>query len=299
MKRPFDKPGTSHSQQIELLRQRGMVVSDPAEAEHCLRHVHYYRLGAYWLPFEASHATHRFREGTRFGDVWNLYVFDRELRLLVMDAIERVEVSVRSSWAYEMGHRHGPHSHLAPELAARRDRWEENLASLRDEVDRSHETFIEHLRAKYAEELPPVWAVCEVMSLGQLSRWYGNLRPMPTRRAIADCFGFDERVLAQLLHHLTHVRNVCAHHGRLWNREFTITPTLPRTKPAGVQKQLVPGSRRLYNTLALLAYALEVVAPGSTWRGRLVALIARHGVAAAEMGFPEGWRQFDLWDEVS
>jgi len=296
MKRPFDKPATTYTQQIELLQRRGMVVKDAAEAEHCLRHVHYYRLGAYWLPFEADHATHRFREGTRFEDVWNLYVFDRELRLLVMDAVERVEVAVRSRWAYEMAHRHGPHSHLDRELASKRNLWEQNLETLRDEVTRSHETFIRHLRETYSEVLPPIWAVCEVMSLGQLSRWYNNLRPMPTRRAIAECFGFDEKVLERFLHHLTHVRNVCAHHGRLWNREFTITPRLPRTKPEGLHRQLVPNSRRLYNTLVLLCHSLEIVSPGSSWRHRVIGLIDQHHIAAAEMGFPLGWRGLPAWE---
>jgi len=296
MKRPFDKPATTYAQQIELLRQRGMVISDAAKAEHCLRHVHYYRLCAYWLPFEADHASHQFREGTRFEDVWNLYVFDRELRLLVMDAIERVEVAVRSHWAYEMGHRHGPHSYLDHEVAASRDRWEQNLTTLREEVTRSDERFIRHLLATYSEELPPVWAVCEVMSLGQLSRWYNNLKSMPTRRAIAECFGFDEKVLERFLHHLTHVRNLCAHHGRLWNREFTITPRLPRTKPLGLYQQLVPGSRRLYNTLVLLGHSLDIVSPDSSWRGRLIGLITQHGITTAEMGFPPGWPELPIWE---
>lgn len=297
MKRPFDKPATTYAQQIELLRRRGMDISDPAKAEHCLRHVHYYRLCAYWLPFEADHATHRFREGTRFEDVWNLYVFDRELRLLVMDAIERVEVAVRGRWAYEMAHRHGPHSHLDREFASNEGLWEQNLETLRDEVTRSRETFIRHLKETYSEILPPIWAVCEVMSLGQLSRWFGNLRPMATRTAIAAAFDVDQSVLAGLLHHLTHVRNVCAHHNRLWNREFTITPELPRTKPRGLASQLARSSRRLYNTLALLSHALSIVSPKSHWRTNLVGLISRHGIDVEEMGFPTEWKEYSLWQE--
>lgn len=75
------------------------------------------------------------------------------------------------------------------------------------------------------------------MSLGQLSRWYDNLKPMPTRRAIADVYGVDEKVLGSWLRHISLVCNTCAHHSRLWNREFTITPRLPRSRPAG----LAPG----------------------------------------------------------
>lgn len=222
-----------------------MRIDDPASAEFYLQHLNYYRLSAYWLPFEATHNPHEFRPGTRFDDVLNLYVFDRNLRLLVLDAIERIEVSVRGQWAYQLAHHHGPHAHLDISLAARPYLWEINIAKLRQEVERSDEVFIKHLQNNYSEPLPPVWAVCEVMSLGLLSRWYGNLKPMQTRRAIASTYGLDEKVLGSWLHHLAMVRNTCAHHSRLWNREFTITPLLPRSKPASLTPQFHIGSRKL------------------------------------------------------
>ena len=117
MKRPFSKPATTYTQQVALLQQRGMITENPAEAEFYLQHLNYYRLSAYWLPFEANHTTHQFKPETRFTDVLNNYIFDRELRLLLLDAIERVEVSVRGQWAYQIAHRHGPHAHLDVSLA--------------------------------------------------------------------------------------------------------------------------------------------------------------------------------------
>ena len=99
-KEPFPKKALTFPAQVNLLRSRGMVVDDEAEAEFYLRHLNYYRLSAYWLPFEADHATHCFKPETNFRQVLNLYVFDRELRLLVIDALERLEVSVRTQWAY-------------------------------------------------------------------------------------------------------------------------------------------------------------------------------------------------------
>lgn len=119
MKRPFTKSAITYAQQVALLQQRGMVIDDPAEAEFYLQHLNYYRLSAYWLPFEIDHASHTFRPGTRFAEVLNIYIFDRELRLLLLDAIERIEVSVRGQWAYQIAHRHGSHAHLDPELARR------------------------------------------------------------------------------------------------------------------------------------------------------------------------------------
>lgn len=298
MKIPFSKPATSYTQQVNQLQQRGMEFDDPKQAEFYLQHLNYYRLGAYWLPFEANHGSHTFRPGTRFSDVLNLYLFDRELRLLVLDAIERVEVSVRSQWAYQLAHLHGPHAHLDDALAFNSHRWQSNLNKLQEEVNRSDETFIKHLISHYIEELPPVWAVCEVMSLGLLSRWYNNLKPMPTRRAIAAVYRVDEKVLASWLHHLALVRNTCAHHSRLWNREFTITPLLPRNKPAGLSAQCRNESRKLYNTLVILLYFMDTIAPHHHWRTRLKDLIARHGSVVTSMDFPADWQNLPIWQDA-
>ena len=295
MKRPFTKPATTYAEQVALLQERGMSVEDPAEVEFYLRHLNYYRLGAYWLPFEEDHAAHRFLPGTKFSDVLNLYIFDRELRLLILDAIERIEVSVRSQWAYQMAHQHGTHAHLDRTLAHNSRHWQFNLEKLEKEVERSDETFIQHLTQTYCEALPPVWAVCEVMSLGLLSRWYGNLRPMPTRRAIASVYGIDQRVMESWLHHLTFIRNTCAHHSRLWNREFTITPELPRSKPSQLVGEFVGGSRKLYNTLTILLYFMDIIAPQHHWRWRLKELIAGHAIPVGAMGFPEDWEARAIW----
>lgn len=294
---PFTKPPLSYSEQVRQLSDRGLKIPDPARAEFYLQHLNYYRLCAYWLPFEEDHSSHRFRNGATFEDVLNLYVFDREFRLLVLDAIERVEVSVRGQWAYRMAHLHGPHAHLDPALAFDPKHFERNRDGLFKEVERSDELFIRHLRERYSEDLPPIWAVCEVMSLGLLSRWYRNLRPKPTRRAIAEVYHVDDVVLGSWLHHLTVVRNICAHHGRLWNREFTVLPKLPFTKPSELPGQFNPGSRRIYNTLVILLYCLNIVAPGHSWRTQLSALIHRCSIPVDAMGFPEDWRSRELWRE--
>ena len=295
MKRPFTKPATTYAEQVAKLQERGMVIDDPERAAFYLQHLNYYRLGAYWLPFEDDHGSHSFKPGTRFDDVLNLYVFDRELRLLLLDAIERIEVSVRGQWAYQMAHRHGTHSHLDDALAHKSWRWQSNLEKLTKEVGRSDETFIQHLTKTYTEPLPPVWAVCEVMSLGLLSRWYGNLKPMPTRRAIASIYGIDQRVMESWLHHLTYIRNTCAHHSRLWNRDFTITPELPLSKPAHLVKEFVPGSRKLYNTLVIVLHFMDIIAPSHHWRTRFKGLVSSHGIPTKAMDFPADWEAQAIW----
>lgn len=298
----FTKPPLTLDQQLDQLMARGMQCADRAQAIHYLGHLNYYRLGAYWLPFEADHATHTFKAGTRFEDVLNLYVFDRELRLLVLDAIERIEVSIRTGWAYALAHRYGPHAHLDAGLFKQPPKWDHALQAqkLEDEARKSHETFIQHYYGKYQEPLPPLWAVVELMTLGQLSKWYGNLRQGSDRNAIARRYDMDEINLTSFLHHLSTVRNLCAHHSRLWNREFTFAFRLPSHRPAALVASLnAHDGRRIYNTLTTLAWLLDCISPAHHWKKRLRALLALHGVDPKPMGFPTGWDETVVWREAA
>lgn len=292
----FDKPPKTVDEQIELLRSRGMVIHDHERARHYLTHINYYRLTAYWLPFEADHSRHTFEPGTTFDQVLNLYVFDREFRLLLLDAIERVEVSVRTQWAYYMAHQYGPHGYLDPNYAVRADWHERNLASLRNEVQRSDEDFIRHYRRTYTDpELPPVWSACEVMSLGLLSRWIKQLRKSDRAR-VAAVYRLDEQVFAAFIEHLTYVRNLCAHHSRVWNRRMIKTMQLPRSKPAELPPNInYSEQRRIYNTLVLLKYLLDIVSPRHSWDERLFGLIQEHDIQPTNMGFPDDYAFRPIW----
>jgi len=292
----FAKPALTLDEQLDRLIERGMVIDDRDAARYYLAHLNYYRLGAYWLPFEAEHASHQFSPGTTFEAVLSLYVFDRELRLLVLDAIERIEVSVRTRWAYTMAHRYGPHCHLQRELFKPEWRYDEHVARLRADVAASQETFIRHLRETYDEALPPIWALVEIMSFGQLSKWFSNTLRRRDRNEVALEYGIDEVNLTSFLHHLTTVRNLCAHHSRLWNREFTFTFRLPAGRPVELVRSVEGRTeRKLYNTVTALAYMLDRVSPRHHWRDRLVALLEQHRIDPTAMGFPPDWRDRPVW----
>lgn len=298
----FSKPPLSFADQRDLLKRRGMAITDEAKALGCLGHLNYYRLRAYWLgmegPKDAASGDHCFKPGTSFEDALALYVFDRKLRLLLMDAIERVEVSVRTRWANHLAVAHGAHAYLDASLFHDPTQHAKSLDQLREEIARSKETFIEHYRTTYTDPpLPPVWAACEVMSFGQLSRWAGNLKHRKDRQAIASAYGLDAQVLTSFLHHLATVRNLCAHHARLWNRRFTFTLRIPRGLPPEIQACFNPAAdRNLYNTLALLAWMLHAVSPGSSWAGRVKQLLQDTPlVDPAAMGFPPKWEGLALW----
>ena len=291
----FTKPPKSFDEQIDLLIERGMAITDRDRAKRYLGHLNYYRLAAYWLPYEQDHPTHQFKPGTDFNLILEHYIFDRELRLLVMDALERVEVSLRTRWAYHLAHAYGPHAHLQENLFKENWNYAENISALKETVGRSSEIFIRHF-SKYDEELPPLWVVCEVMTLGQLSKWYANLRHGSDRNAIARTYDLDEVNLTSFLHHLSIVRNHCAHHARLWNRLFPFAWKLPRKRPADLQENFNPtDGKHLYNTLVMLAYLMDSINQ-NTWKQRLTNLFVKHPqVRAQAMGFPDDWQARPIW----
>lgn len=296
---PYAKPALDLNQQVQQLRARGMVIADELLAKHYLSHINYYRLAAYWLPFEVDHDTHQLPPSITFEQVLDRYVFDRELRLLLIDAIERIEVAVRTQYAYQLGHAHGAHVLLNASLfQPKRGRWSysTNRQQLEQDVINSKETFIQHLRGKYSEALPPVWAAVEIMTLGQLSKWYANLKHRADRNRVARAFDMDETNLASFLHHLAVVRNLCAHHSRVWNRELAFTFKLPKHRPATVLGSLnVASPKKLYNTLVILGYLLDSVSPGHHWKSRLQQLIQAHRIPTDQMGFPAHWQGQPFW----
>ncbi len=336
----YDKPALSIAEQVERLKERGLICPDDQRVRHYLAHIGYYRLSAYWLPFEElpppptdqqphKRRTHRFRPGTTFDQVLSLYIFDRQLRLLVMEAFERIEIAVRTAWAHTLATRHrNPHAHLDATLF--KCPWEHAsaIARMAKQLKGSQETFVVHYRQHYETPfLPPIWAVVETLSLGSLSHWVAATKDNSVKQEIAKQLNLPTaQVLESVLHALTPMRNVCAHHGRLWNRRLTLQ--LPRIKrlqkqmvfdsiaapksgtptdPHRQSEQSVPASgtttqqqpaREIYNYLFIIAHLIRSISPGSSWPQRLKEHIQQARPAQQKaMGFPDDWEHRPIWQD--
>jgi abortive infection bacteriophage resistance protein len=292
------KEAKTFDQQLDILAGRGLEIECRVLALRHLTSANYFRLTGYRHPFLETGAD-TFRPGTTFAQLWELYRFDHRLRLLLMDAIERCEIAFRTRWAYELAHRYGPHAYENAGLHRVARIHASSLEKIDQEISRSHEDFLQPYRKGKISGRPPIWMICEVMSLGLLSNSCRNLKAAADRRAIAAPFGLDESVFTSFLHHLTLVRNFCAHHSRIWNRRFTITFQLPQTKPAALSSQLnKTADRLLYNTLALLAWCLDQIEPENAWASRVSELLDTAPLdAPAQMGFPANWRSLPIWSK--
>lgn len=285
-----------------------MDIDDADTAMQWLETVGYYRLSAYWLPFELPPEgelvrSKTFRPKTTLKAVTDLYVFDRRLRVLVLEAIERVEVHVRSRWTYHMSHAHGTHAHLEYRQFSSGLNHAEQLVRLARSVDKSEETFIKHFKKKYTEpHSPPLWQATELMTLGELSKWFQATKDNSVKSRVGYDLGLPTiEIVESVLQVLSYVRNICAHHGRLWNRETV--KRLPKIKRFAEDLVFTKDSKnkdvcdnRLYNVLAVLLHLIDRQATDSSFRERLRALIEeRSEDERRSMGFPGDWQTRPIW----
>ncbi len=295
-----NKPPKTYLEQLEILKNRGMDVKDEGKAIHILEHHNYYRLSAYRFPFVEKSNPDRYLPGTTFEDLWSLYCFDRGLRQLVNEACKRVEISVRARWAYVLGHAYRPQAYKDPANFRDHPLHTRQLATLDEELNRSDEVFVTHYRNKYGMNRPPIWAACEVMSFGLLSRFYTNIRRDRDKKQIAQTYQLSIDSLKSLLEHTVYLRNLCAHHSRLWNRRFTVTVALPTSRPPALIPNFSPTQdRRLYNSLVLLIHMLQIIEPDSHWPLRLMDHIRRlDPKLIPNMGFPTDWQLLPIWQGI-
>jgi abortive infection bacteriophage resistance protein len=286
----YSKPALIYADQLALLISRKLTCGDRTRALEWLQRVGYYRLSAYFLPFRDP-GTGNFRAGVTLDEIVNLYKFDCGLRLLTLQALDRIEVGVRASITYQLAHALGVYGYADPANFNPAYDHAGFLRIIQREENRSAEVFVEHYRTKYTSETHlPIWMATEIISFGALSQMYANLRKK-LRKQIAHEFKQPEPVFVSWLHALTAIRNSCAHHARLWNRELAVKPELPNAwKAQGI------GNRRFYTIALIIQALLNQVSPGSRWKERLKAHIDGFpGVDISHMHFPSDWKGHSPW----
>jgi len=313
----YGKPAVSIDEHLEILRRRGLGIPDEGRARHCLANISYFRLSAYTRPFyRPNQSEHVFLEGTGFEDVLSLYVFDRELRLLLLDAIERLEVALRAQLTNTLAEHHGPHGYLDRAVFDTRYRHDWLVDKLETEARaRDVEAFLAHYRTKYrsAPPQPPIWMALELLTFKEVSTLFANLRQAQDTQRIEAHFSWRFALLKSWFRSLSDLRNVCAHHARVWNREFGSRPEMPKRPPRhwprvpesistgaySHPEQVLDPRRRLYLQLVVIESLMQKVCPESRWAERLVHLLDRYPqVSRPHMGLPQDWETEPFWEDI-
>lgn len=291
----YNKPPTTWEEQAEILLNRGLI-ADKALLIQRLKAVNYYRLSAYLFPYRKNDNT--FKKGTTIELIWKTYTFDRRLRLIVLDAIERFEISVKTQLTYFFVHKYGAFGYTdrknLPKLTE--DQYNTFLKKIEDETERSNEKFIKHFKQKYGDfhKHLPLWMISEIMSFGLLLSLFRGIEP-GIKKQIAGIYRITDIVLLSWLVALNGIRNICAHHSRLWNRTLGYKPRIPKHdkrwhKPIEIQNY------KVFAILSILKYLINIIAPQSSWDKRLFKLFdAYAAIPKNRMGFPGNWQDSSIW----
>ncbi len=302
-KKPYNKKWLSVSDQVSLLESRSLIVKDRATAEEFLGYANYYRFSGYCLAFQDK--PDHFRSGTEFDHIVYAYQFDSDLRSLVGDWLELAEIDLRTQAVHLFSLRYGPFGHcIASNFTnpfSKKMTHADWLTRLqKDTNDSSKERCVEHFRNSYSQYPDlPLWAAAEVMTFGCLSRFIGGMN-RKDRKQLAKHYQLNSDELASMAHHLSYVRNVCAHHGRLWERLNQIKPLLPNShewKPP-----LLTDNGRLFCTLLFLRLLTRrtphVLEGANRCHAKINALLKRPPNVpnpSTRMGLPNNWENHPLW----
>lgn len=321
---PYTKPFLTLDQQLALLKQRGLQVTDDDKAKACLGRIGYYRLSGYLHSFreskpvtDASGMTRTqvldtYRASTDLQTIIDLYVFDKQLRLLMLDALERIEIAIRVEIATLLGTR-GSLAHRDPAQLDQKftqlikppsqlPQHQEWVRRIDDTFGRSKEDFVKHFKSKYAGDHLPIWISIELWEFGTLSVFFGGMRGKD-KNAVAQKYGVPLGLqLETWLRNLNVCRNICAHHSRLWNKPSVTQMRLPTAQEAPDLAHVLKDTQaqtRVYGSALLAAYLLRSINPTSSWCQRFVALTKTFPqsphVSLAQAGFPAGWEAQNIW----
>jgi abortive infection bacteriophage resistance protein len=295
----YTKPPLTIARQLQVLKDRGLIINNEERAYRYLSFISLYRLRAYTYTYQDNtDPDHPFYPGTTFDKILQTYLFDRKFRLLVFDAIERIEIALRTQIVYQYSIAHGGNWYENKNLFRKENYFMRDLHLIDKELSRSNEVFIKHYKNKYSSpERPPAWMTMEIASLGLLSKIYENLKISPEKKEIARKFNLGHPfVLESWMHSLAVIRNICAHHSRLWNREIPASMKLPkRTKNTWLNNTAFPQGK-MYLALSAILFLLNTIIPGNHFKEKLKALIVKYPeIPLNKMGFPVDWEKEELW----
>lgn len=308
------KEWKSFDEQLALLKSRGLVVENDTAALNYLERIGYYRLSGYFYSFRELEISlegglsykrnNRFVAGSRFEQVAQLYVFDKRLRLLALDALERIELALRVDIAYLLGER-DIHAHENPaclhgnfakkvQKHTGKTKHEEWLERYHQFVYRARqEPFVAHYLNRYQKL--PIWVAIEIWDFGALSKLFSGLKVVDQDQ-IASKYGLaGGQEFSGWLRGLNFVRNVSAHHSRLWNINILERARVWQTD----EFWQAQNNARPFYYFCLMQHMLRVICPNSSWAERVKQLLEtfpKNGaVKLADMGVPEDWQEWILW----
>jgi len=294
---PFVKRYSTPHELVQLLKTRGMEITDEEKAAHYLSHIGYYRLSAYMYPLLLiPKEQHLFKQGVAFSKVMRLYRFDKKLRLMLFNEIEKIEVAVRCAivnFGTEMTG--NPFWMTDPDNFANSAKFTRSIHLIEDELNHTKEDFINHFKEVYTNQYPPSWMLTEVLPFGVVTNVYSNIKSKKIKKRIAQSFGLQVAPFESWLTIITVTRNSCCHHARIWNRTFSIRATMP-VRMSRPWLSLPTDPLKVYFDMCIIKYFLDIISPNNDMLDKMKSLLtAFPEIDKKALGFTEGWEDEPLW----
>jgi abortive infection bacteriophage resistance protein len=302
------KPAYSILEQINLLKSRGMFFKDEIKARHFLSTISYYRLKGYWWDMQEDYEKHSFRTDSYFEDVVNRYNFDRHLRIILFDAIERIEIALRTKMIHHFALRYGGLWYLDSSLFSHKQLrdsaktiHQKTIEDLKKEFLRSKEIFVLDHISRFPNKEPEAWKILEIASLGTLSKLFKNINPqVPEKSIIANEMGLNmHNELSSWLESITYVRNMVAHHSRMWSRNMVKKPIdhLNNPKHPWISNPLKEAQiKKPYLIISTMLYLCNQITPNHQIKQKLLSLFnANPSIPIYKLGFLNNWEKEPLW----
>jgi abortive infection bacteriophage resistance protein len=278
------KPFQDYNDQLTKLQNRGCQIDDSKFACSVLAHINYYRFSAYFLPFKTASGT--YKVGTNFTTIYHTYEFDRKLRIILFAAIARIEILLRAQIAYYHAEHYGPLGYLdSTNFRSKGHNHARFMQHISEEISKNQNIpFVKHHIDNYGGQFP-LWVMSELFTLGMLSRFYADLLTHDQKMLAKKLCTQSNAILKTWLRCCTDLRNICAHHGRIYYRLFSAAP-------AGISTSDPLDERRLF---AMLLVLKQLYPDKADWNSEVCAaldsLIREYqaDINLQYIGFPQNW----------
>ena len=279
------QPPMTIDEQVENLKNIGLIVDDEEYAKKILNDISYFRLiKAYSLNLKSKNGC--YNKQTAFKEIVDLYLFNSNFRQLIFPEIEKVEINVRCRLANFFAEQYGVLGYLQAENFSNENYHAQFLEDIKEEVRRNSKApFVRNFNENYEGGNLPIYALVEVFSFGTLSKFYKNMLNKD-KKAIAKTFGVGYTYFESWLESISYVRNICAHYGRIYNAKLSKTPILYKE-----YTQVGIGNNRIYGVLLCLKYLLKDDDHWNLFVDKIELLFDKYPcVQISTMGFPENWK---------
>ena len=290
MKQNYSKIKGDARDFIREMQARGLVFDDPDSAVSYVRNIGHFRLLSYMYPFICEPKSKGvFKKGTNFHQVLRVYGFDKKLRLLLFNEIEKIEVAFRNIVSDRMVEMTGDDSWMLNENYVSR----ETMNLIKKEFHRTNDDFLSGFSKIHSEKYPPTWVMIEVLTFGTMTWIFRNL-PFRYKKDIARYFHLNAPVMDSWMNVIVLTRNACCHHARLWNRVFSlITLTMNGMTRPWIDEDV--DRRRTFHNISMVKYFLDIISPANDFKEKLMTLLKLYPeIDISAMGFPRNW-QHSIW----